>query len=306
MNPITQRLKALLAHLGLQISRAPRPTTQDENAVRAVKVGKFDIVMRQSSPVFRSYVTFPDYGSVLGRLVSAMLPTYATLRVIDVGANCGDSVAIIKSAADVPVFAIEGDMNCFALLQQNMHQFRNVTIKSVFLGETTETIPVVLEKEGWNTTIIPTATTEAEARPIPLYRLDELLAEDAQADAYKILKVDAEGFDCKIIRGSRDYIARVKPALIFEYNRENMRQIDEDGLSTLWMLKSLGYQSVLLYDPHGRFITATTLDQQELIESLHYYADGTHGHIHYYDLCLFHHTDAAIAQTFIAQERHHA
>jgi hypothetical protein len=95
----------------------------------------------------------------------------------------------------------------------------------------------------------------------------------------------------------------VKPVVYFEYNRENMSQIGEDGLPTLRILHNLGYNWIIFFDNTGRFLTGTSLSNTDLINDLHDYADGRHGQICYYDLCIFHKSDDDIARSFLEQEK---
>lgn len=304
MNFMKQLLKAILALMGLSLTRLPRTASPEEITIAPVQVGKYNIVMRQNTDLSRAYTTNPHYGSALGRLGLAVAQKYAGLHVIDVGANVGDSLAIIKSVMDTPVLCIEGDEQAFALLQQNIVQFHSVTPKQNFLGETTEIISATLDKQGWNGTILPSPQNVTKSSPMQITSLDDLLKNDPNLEQYHLLKIDAEGFDCRIIRGSSNLIERVKPVITFEYNRDNMKPLGEKGLDTLWMLKEMGYNIILFYDPLGRFILATTLDAKELIDDLHHYADCKNGFIHYYDLCLFHRNDDDIAFKFVRSERH--
>lgn len=303
MNRIKQIIRTLLALFGLTITRQSRQSSDTEIAYGDVKVGKFQIRMRHNTDLSRAYVANAHYGSLLGRLAAVAYQKYPNFHVIDVGANVGDTLAIIKSVIDVPVLCIEGDPEAFALLQQNVAQFNAVTLQKMFLGETTTVIAATLNKQGWNGTILPQATATEDSQAMQIMSLDDLLKDDPNIRNYRLFKVDAEGFDCPIIRGSKQLLQRVKPILCLEYNRENMQPLQENGLDTLWMLADLGYNVVVVYDPQARFLLSTTLDNKKIIEDLHYYADGRNSAIHYYDLCIFHQEDDDIALEFAKSER---
>lgn len=224
---------------------------------------------------------------------------YPHAGLIDVGANIGDTLAVARSAADIPVVCVEGDPQCFAFLQQNIEQFERVSAHNVFLGEETERVSAQLQKEGWNTTIVPGDGT----KKLSIIRFDEFANTLEQRDSLKILKIDAEGYDTIILRGAGEFLRDVRPALMFEYNRHNMHAIGEDGLGTLHWLGDLGYRKALFYEPKGRLCLSCDITDAILIRDLHEYADGWNAAISYFDICTFHQSDNDIAEVFVADER---
>ena len=267
----------------------------------AVSVGKFQISMPSNSLMPDLFSANPGYSSELGRLVATTSSKYPDLRVVDVGANYGDSVAIVKSLAQVPIICIEGDEKCLDLLQENVKQFTDVEIHNLFLGEKSETISAQVEKEGWNTTIVP--SKNGTSTKLELTSLDDFICTIEDSSICKVLKIDTEGFDCRIIRGGLNFIKQVKPVIALEYNRDNMGRIGESGIETLDALRDIGYDTILFYDSQGRLVLSTSLTSKAVVNDLHQYANGRDGAIYYYDLCIFHRDDADIAATFQAAER---
>jgi FkbM family methyltransferase len=290
-----------LAAFGFSLQRTPRHLRRGKVVNMPVDVGKFKILIPSNSLLPDIFAANPDYSSELGRLVKVALTKYPRLRVIDVGANFGDSVAIVKSQGDVPVLCVEGDEDCHALLKENTRQFKDVSIHQVFLGERTQAIDAVLEKKGWNTTIVPSGN--GSSLPLQLQSLDDMISGiQQQSSEYKLLKIDTEGFDCCILRGGLNYLKDVRPILVFEYNRDNMRRIGETGIETLETLKAAGYDIILFYDGQGRLVLSSTLESP-VVRDLHFYANGTNGFFYYYDLVVFHRDDQDIAQEFVSSER---
>lgn len=309
---IKKIIQSLLGLFGWEIRRISyQQTANDKNLddegknsevdeVKLIRVGKFEIMINSNNPLYSLFKHYPFYSSELGRLVAATQRKYPELILIDVGANVGDTVAITRSAADIPVVCIEGDDCCFSLLEQNIKQFASVSAYKLFLGEKTETIPVIQENLGWNTTIIP--SQQGNYTNLELISLDDFLQSHSDVANYKVLKIDTEGFDTKIIRGGLNYIKAVKPIIYFEYNRDNMTKIGEDGISTLFLLEQIGYNSALFYEAAGRFVLSTSLINKNLIRQLHNYADGYNSSIYYFDVCIFHEQDDDIAASFIESE----
>ena len=49
----------------------------------------------------------------------------------------------------------------------------------------------------------------------------------------------------RVLKGSQNVLKTGRPVVIFEYNRENLNPLGEDGLSSFVHLKDHGYRSVL-------------------------------------------------------------
>ncbi len=288
-----------LDRLGYRLQRKPAPPTP--TPLVPTRVGAHTILLFENGTVYPHRTWDEKHNGELSRLVALALTKYPDLAVIDVGANFGDTAAVVKTAGDVAIFCIEGDPRVFEILQQNMRQFPDVTARNVLLGERVEDLPVVFQKEGWNLTVVPNAGPTSTT--VSLTTLDECTRELTDLDRYRVLKVDVEGFDCRVIRGGLSYIERVRPLILMEYNRENMDAIGENGLDTLLRLRDAGYSAIVYFDQSGRMLLSTTLDEIDLIRDLHDYANGRDGSIYYVDLCLFHSDDSELAATFTRAER---
>ena len=229
-----------------------------------------------------------------------MKKKFSFLAVVDIGANVGDTACIIKTAEEVPILCIEGDEYIFGFLQKNIAQFQNVTARKLFLGETTREIRASFEKSGWNLTLKP---NETSTQAVNLTRLDDFIFSEPGWQTFKLVKIDAEGFDCSIIRGATNFLRELHPVIHFEYIRPAMDAIGEPGIDTLLLLSDLGYSHLAVHDPKGRFFCSTTLSENNFIKDLHDYADGVHGGISHYDFTAFHESDSDLAAEFLEIER---
>ncbi len=293
-------IRKLLNTVGYDIVKVNVHSASKAKIVKQVKVGKFYIDMPGNNPQISNYKYEPAVNSQLARLSVCIATKYPSLSVLDIGANVGDTIAVIKSAIDLPVIGVEGDDISYSFLEKNVRQFQHITIIKEFLGEKRQTLQVALEKGGWNTTLVPSETSGQE---LTLKTLDEVLEEHQLTNrTLKLLKVDCEGFDTIIIRGATELIQQQKPVIYFEYNKTNMDAIKEDGLSTLLSLENYGYHSIILFDNKGRYLLTLPVSQKALLTELHHYADETNSEIAYYDVCLFHDGDQDIANAFISGE----
>jgi len=158
-----------------------------------------------------------------------------------------------------------------------------------------------IQKQGWNNTLVPKSGT---GKSVTLRRLDEITIPWLKEHAVSFLKCDTEGFDNAILFGARGLLSRDHPVLLFEYNRENMQMINEDGLRIFPYLEQLDYDLLIFYDDGGRMILSTDTHQTSLIRDVHDYADGEHG-IYYYDIVAFPRKLYSVAEEFLAVERAH-
>ena len=261
-----------------------------------VKIGRFEISMPGNNPQVSLYKYSPASNEQLGKLARIVERKYPGCSVIDVGANVGDTIAVIRNQTEVPIIAIEGDDFSYSFLKKNATQFQNIKLFQQYLGEKKEHLNVNIEKDGWNNTIIP---NDSGSKKLEIKTLDELLSENnLQGINIKLLKVDTEGFDTIILRGALQTIQKHKPVLYFEYNGENMRAINENGLNTLVGFKQMGYENIHVYDCIDNQIMVTTLDNFDALQQLHNYAHRKRSMIPYFDICIFHKDDGDISGEF--------
>lgn len=301
LHNVLKAINGLLSPTGIAVTRRKKTPWKWTRSVATARVGQFSIEVPALNPVAWHYSHTPDLIAQLGRLTSLLRKKYPDLAAMDIGANVGDTACIIKSAEDIPLLCIEGEEFSFGFLKRNIAQFRNATAHQLFLGEKTEMASVGFENTGWNLTLKP--RTGSAAKSIKLTSLDDFMVTQPDGRAFKLLKIDTEGFDCSIIRGAVNFIQTVTPVITFEYNRGNMDAIGEPGLPTIFKLQDLGYSRIVFHDQNGRFLLATTLDDHVLIKDLHDYADCVQGCIGYLDVTVFHATDTELADRFAEMER---
>lgn len=294
-------IRNFLNKRGYEIVKTGLPYIPKSNKPGTVKVGKYDITMPGNNPQLINYKLYDNLNAQLGRLVSLIYQKYPGMTVIDVGANVGDTIAIIKTYADVPVIGIEGDDTSYQYLENNSKQFKNVSLVKTFLGEKNQHVNVSFESSGWNTTLKPGAES---GEKIELRPLDDVIAKDGFGSSdIKLLKVDVEGFDTIVLRGASDIISKTQPVLFFEYNRQIMKGIEEEGLSTVLSFVKYGYDKIIFFDHKGNLVLCTTLQNEDIITHLHNYISSSNNLMGYYDIAIFHNGDKDIADRFFKGEQ---
>ena len=300
MGAVRNMVRGLLNKVGYDVIKVNVHSESKAHKVSKVTVGKFIIDMPGNNPHISNYKYDPQNNFQLGRLALLIASKYPGLTAIDIGANVGDTISVIKTMIDIPVIGVEGDPVSYRFLEMNTQQFSGISLIKEFLGEKRETIQVQLEKAGWNATLVP---SKDKGQELTLKTLDEVLAERQLASSnIKLLKIDTEGFDTIILRGAPELIRQYHPVLYFEFNKSNMETIGEDGLPTLLSFTKEGYDSIVFFDNKGRYMLNASLHDKKFIEQLHHYADENKSQIAYYDICLFHSNDRDLAESFILNE----
>jgi FkbM family methyltransferase len=295
---IKNTIRYIFKQLGYSIVKNRRI---DDAGYSAVKVGKFKIQINNNNVIKYCYEYCKDYGAQLSRLTALLSKYYNNLEVIDIGANLGDSVSLVKTGADVPVIAIEGDSLLIDLFNTNTEQFENVSLVTTFLSDSAGTLNCTFSKVGHNLTIVPSEKSK-DTRETNFSDIDTLYKTAIINDNCKLLKVDTEGFDLKIIKGGDKFLAVVNPVIIFEFNRENLMNTETDPFSFFPWLLSKGYNNILFYESDGRFMFSSTLSNLAFMKQLFDYVDGKAAKIYYMDIVVFHLKDDALAHDFIQGE----
>lgn len=273
------------------------PETRDDVTIT---VAGFSITMPGNNVQHINYRIYPDLNAQLARLAGILYSKYPDMTIVDVGANVGDTIAVLRSVTNAPIIGVEGDDASYGYLDRNMKQFKDVYIVKTFLSDRRQELKVDFGSEGWNNTIKPSE----KGKEVAFTTLDVVVESPALSNKLiKLLKVDVEGYDTIVLRGASQIIQRHKPALFFEYNRAAMNEINEDGLSTIFSLAGYGYNRLAFFDHKGTLVLSTTLHQKEVISCLDAYASSSKNLLGYYDICIFHEQDNDIAEVYLQAEK---
>ncbi len=240
---------------------------------------------------------FPLYSDNIARIAFYLAEKYNDLKVIDIGANVGDSVFIIKSKADIPILCIEGNDYFYSILEKNVSEWNDVFILKAFIGDKTES------KASYSFSKGSGRITESEdsKENIRFENLSVIIKEKPFFENSKLIKIDTDGFDCRIIRNSINYFKISKPVVFFEYDPFLLQQLNDDGLSVYDSLLGAGYDVAMFYDNNGDYLLTSSLTQKNIIEDIHYYYSGRNVE-HYCDICAFHKEDSDIANKIREEE----
>lgn len=241
----------------------------------------------------------PEYGKNLGRIAAAICAKYRDATAIDIGANIGDSVAIIRAHCAMAILCIEADARFMRILERNLASLgEGIELFEGFVAAETRRVGGAIQS-GEGTARLDRSNRSAS---VEATSLAEILERRPKFRSAKLLKIDTDGFDIPILRGTAPVLAAARPVLFFEYDPHFIELNYEDGLRGLAELRPLGYAHVLVYDNLGDLLLATELANAELLQDLHAYYSGREAQ-RYMDLCIFSDEDADLYRSLHQSER---
>jgi FkbM family methyltransferase len=234
----------------------------------------------------------PTFSTAIGRITAHVSEQYHELKVVDVGANVGDTIATMRNTGEYPILGVEADVKFFSILKKNSEKFSNVRIVCSFVGEINEKIGGKLVTGCGTGYLSPSKKEEGDSMAVR--RLTDILKEYPEFWSAKVIKIDTDGYDGKVIRGAREWLADVQPVLFFEYDPSLLRQQSDEGISIFSLLFSVGYRRALIYENTGEYMLSVELDNSRLLCELHEYFSGRKGR--YCDICAFSEVDLDLCE----------
>jgi FkbM family methyltransferase len=248
-------------------------------------------------PLIRS--AFPKYSTNIGRLCRYASEKYPDLHLVDIGANIGDTVAIVREQSKCPILCVEGDEYYFDILSENIRRakFLSVEIARAFVATYTGEIKGQLVSAAGTAHFV-----EGKTNPMKVIKLSHLLHAFPKFQAPKLLKIDTDGFDCSILRSELEWLTERKPIIFFEYDPFLFRNQSYDGTQIFKDLSPAGYTFAIIYDNVGDYLVSVDLqrDAQILADLQNYYV-GKQGQ-QYVDVAVFHWEDRELAKHIQAKE----
>lgn len=230
-------------------------------------------------------VSHKNYNTNLPRIAIYVDSKYPDPSIIDIGANVGDTVALLRSFVDYPITCIEGDAKFFGLLKNNTEQMKGISYFNSYLGERDEKIAVSIQ------TVLGTGTISTKGdSTIETKKLDTLLNDYPDLKQSKLLKIDTDGFDFKIMKGAVELLKSSKPVIFTEFDQNLMKQINEDYNDMFDFFRKLNYEYVIFYDNFGDYLISLNLNEKEKIEDITNYFDNRNTD-KFCDICVFHSDD---------------
>lgn len=263
---------------------------------QTLRCGPVDIVLPPDHMLPTYLRQHPRYDRFLPHLARHLEPSAG---VIDVGANCGDTLAAMAVANPaLRYLCIEPDPTFDAYLQRNLQALRgawpelHVQLARALVG--LEVKSAALEGSGGTKHAKP--NEGGHPGGIAATTLDALVALH-RFSPVRLLKSDVDGFDHDVIASAAELLRRDAPLLFFECHFADAAQ--RAGYERLVpLLVQQGYRHWTVFDNFGEVLLARAHPEQlpELFEYVDRQQRGRSTRtLYYYDVLAATDRDAALA-----------
>ncbi len=233
-----------------------------EQDLTKIKVGAYEIEVPEQHFLIKlleeNLQPFRDLCvGITAKYVSAKYPNGT---MIDIGANIGDTAAIIATYAQNKLILIEGSDYFFELLVRNTSQLPNKIVTKKVLVSDGSKISGTFHHGGG--TAIFDQSPEAHLQ-VQTVKLCDIADENTC-----FIKTDTDGYDFEILKASLDWLTLRHPAILFEHQiRKNQ---DYESAEELYIsLVEIGYSYFIVWDEQG-FLLLSTISL-EILKDLNLY-----------------------------------
>jgi FkbM family methyltransferase len=256
--------------------------------VKEYTVGRTKLMLPADHALDRYQARWKRYDRALGEIARIVQGKYPGFCAVDIGANVGDSAALISAYDDVPTLCIEGTEAFLPFLRENARRIhQHVTVEVAFVGDDAVAASFALQNNQVGSAKLVAGSGQGD---IQVKRLDQLLADSAGFERPRLLKIDTDGFDFQIIMSSVALLRDIKPVVFYEYAPFEQPNGVVDGIRSFQALAQADYRHFIVYDNFGNFLIHLDAENVAQFIDLNAYLCSNRAYgvaVHYFDLCAF-------------------
>ncbi len=225
---------------------------------------------------------------IVSKFISAKYPDGT---IIDIGANIGDTAALIATYSKSRLILVETSDYFFEILARNVKQFPNEVVLKKTMISNGRGVSGSLHYRSGTAYFHESGVGKVQIKT-------ERLADVADGKTH-FVKVDTDGFDAEILSGSLDWLAAEHPAIVFESEiRDDKALLAANGLVD--DLRKIGYEYFTVWDDPGLHIVSTS--SVDVLKDLNHYLfklsqERFRNTICNYDILCMHRTDEDVYQS---------
>jgi FkbM family methyltransferase len=212
---------------------------------------------------------FPNFGCNLADVVTALQAKAP--RVIDVGANIGDTALLLaRFAPDTQVLCIEGDARFMPDLRSNTAQIEGVTVAQAIVSDRSAQV-----KGAFVTNNGTAHFVQGEGGDLlQTQTLDDLVQAYPEFAFPIVIKIDTDGYETAVLRGAKGVLASARPVVFYEWHPDYYRVAGEDDTSHADLLMELGYDCFIFFTNAGEPLLSIRKPDHSVLESLARFSRG--------------------------------
>lgn len=265
------------------------PPIPDSN--RRITVGDHELSLPEGHRLPRLRAMMPTYDAHLGWIIEALGRTDPDGCFIDIGANVGDTAAMLRAHAPNPLLCVEGHADYVTYLRSNLANLSGrAEVIEAFVHVTEIESAALTYRAGTGTGGFNAGVAEDNATA--MIGVADLVAQaQARHGHVTLFKTDTDGLDGCILRDALR--APIGPAVLF-FECDEANAVPEDG-GAIWRdafdaLRRRGY-SVIVYDNHGLPMLFAANETFAAVDDLRFYVRQQYAagavRVHYLDIWAF-------------------
>jgi FkbM family methyltransferase len=237
------------------------------------RIGPAELAMPMSHmlPIFRC--DLESYLRNFSRIIAHVSQEWPKLRVIDVGANVGDTLALIREAnPNAIVLCVEGNPAYLRFLSQNAENFgAGVYIEPSYVGRGVAFSGAIVHGGTGGTAHLE---KRVGAVPVPTITLEQLLGRHPDFGIPHFIKVDTDGFDAQILEAGMAFLGQHGPLVFAEVDARMAQDAGQNWSGTIRQLADRGYKDSIWWTNQGRMVCRCDLKQTDTIHDLLHFLPG--------------------------------
>ncbi len=169
--------------------------------------------------------------------------------VIDIGTNVGDVTlhAAKIVGANGKVYSFEPDPNNYKRLETNLslNNFSNICINQLGLGDRAGTFSIAKVNSGNQgmNRVVKRNSNYQNLQQIQVITLDSYVTEN-KIDKIDLIKIDVEGFEYNVLKGSKTVIDTFHPTFFIELDNDNLLEQGSSAKHLIELLVDSGYDII--------------------------------------------------------------
>ena len=214
----------------------------------SVRVGGVDLDIPIHHPLPGLLQANPLRDRCVGITAQFVAEKYPAATMIDIGANVGDTAALIAESCSNPLILVEASDFFLQYLRKNAAKLKSrVALRNALVGDGT-----ALKGELFHWGGTAEWKEISDSAPTPTVPLGSLTAEKVC-----FIKSDTDGHDFKILLSATEWLAQQLPTILLEcYLRDEADLQMANALTT--NLERIGYGGFILWDDAGNHFLSTT------------------------------------------------